>query len=150
IDATIVALGVVARIPAVQRQQPALLRTPDDAMAGDLGDEFGEQADDVDAHGAGIGDWGLGIADWGCGNADSAFAGRLQTRSLAKICEQPAAEETGVEPALANHESRITNHPSPATNPDPSELGVPVDGDHAIVEIDGDDVIRLQEGNHPL
>src|SRR5690606_8981306 len=50
----VVALRVVARIPAVDRQQPALLRSPDHAEAGALGDEFGEQADEVDAHG-GIG-----------------------------------------------------------------------------------------------
>src|SRR3546814_4398076 len=58
IDAAVVAFGVVARVPALQRQQPALLRAPDDAVAGDLGDELGEQADDVDAHGWWSRDWG--------------------------------------------------------------------------------------------
>src|SRR5690606_35572742 len=52
IDAAVGAFRVVAWVPAVQRQQPALARAPDYAVAGDLGDEFGEQADDVDAHGA--------------------------------------------------------------------------------------------------
>ena len=50
VDAAVVALGMVARVPAVQRQQPALPCPPDHAEAGALGDEFGEQADDVDAH----------------------------------------------------------------------------------------------------
>src|SRR3546814_18550419 len=63
IDAAVVAFGVVARVPALQRQQPALLRAPDDAVAGDLGDEFGEQADDVDAHGWWSRDWGLGTGE---------------------------------------------------------------------------------------
>ena len=53
VDAAIVALGVVARIPAVDRQQAALLRAPDHAERGALGDELGEQADDIDAHGPG-------------------------------------------------------------------------------------------------
>ena len=51
VDAAVVAFGVVAGIPAMQRQQPAFLRPPDHAEAGALGDEFREQADDVDAHG---------------------------------------------------------------------------------------------------
>jgi hypothetical protein len=50
VHATIVAFGVVARIPAVQRQQAALLRATDHAETRALGDEFGKQADDVDAH----------------------------------------------------------------------------------------------------
>src|SRR3546814_11808430 len=33
IDAAVVAFGVVARVPALPRQQPALLRAPDDAVA---------------------------------------------------------------------------------------------------------------------
>src|SRR3546814_17299247 len=63
IDAAVVAFGVVARVPAQQRQQPALLRAPDDAVAGELGDEFGEQADDVDAHGWWSRDWGMGTGE---------------------------------------------------------------------------------------
>src|SRR3546814_7790141 len=43
IDAAVVAFGVVARVPAQQRQQPALLRAPDYAVAGDLGDERSEE-----------------------------------------------------------------------------------------------------------
>ena len=51
VDPAVITLGVVARVPAVDRQQPALLRTPDDAVTGDLGHEFREQTDDIDAHG---------------------------------------------------------------------------------------------------
>ena len=50
IDPTVIALGMVARVPAMDRQQPALAGAPDHAMRGELGDEFGEQADDVEAH----------------------------------------------------------------------------------------------------
>ena len=50
VDAAVIAFGVIARIPAVQRQQATLAGTPDHAMRGELGDEFGEQADDVEAH----------------------------------------------------------------------------------------------------
>ena len=50
IDPAVIAFGMVARVPAMDRQQAALAGTPDHAVGSELGDEFGEQADDVDAH----------------------------------------------------------------------------------------------------
>ena len=50
IDLAVIALGVVARIPAMQLQQPALAGAAGDAEAGALVDELRKQADDVDAH----------------------------------------------------------------------------------------------------
>src|SRR3546814_5566915 len=71
--------------------------------------------------GAGTGDWGLGTGDWGSERAE------LIERSLAPL---PPAGEGLIQPSL--------------------EPGVPVDGHHAGFEIDRNDVIRLQERNHPL
>src|SRR5690606_34611590 len=51
VDPAVVALCVVAGIPAVHRHQPALDRAPDHAEAGAAGDEVREQRDHVDAHG---------------------------------------------------------------------------------------------------
>jgi hypothetical protein len=51
VDAAVIAAGVVARVPAMDGKQVAFLRTPHDAVCGDLRDEFREQADHVDAHG---------------------------------------------------------------------------------------------------
>src|SRR3546814_13539536 len=69
IDAAVVAFGVVARVPAQQRQQPALLRAPDDAVAGDPGAVFGDQADDVAAPGWWSREWGLGTGGRTIGRA---------------------------------------------------------------------------------
>ncbi|EEF93666.1 hypothetical protein CATMIT_01702, partial [Catenibacterium mitsuokai DSM 15897] len=52
VDAAVIAFGVIARIPAVHRQQPTLAGAADHAERRALRDELGEQADDVDAHGA--------------------------------------------------------------------------------------------------
>src|SRR5690606_4929708 len=50
VHAAVVALGVIARVPAAQVEQPALLRAADHTQRGGLRDELGEQGDDVDAH----------------------------------------------------------------------------------------------------
>src|SRR5690606_30082485 len=47
----VVALGVIAWIPAVQGQQPPLQRPPGHAEGGALGDEPGEQGHHIDSHG---------------------------------------------------------------------------------------------------
>jgi RNA polymerase sigma-70 factor (ECF subfamily) len=52
VNAPIAAFGEIARVPSVQRQLATLRRAPDHAERRALGDEFGEQADDIDAHGA--------------------------------------------------------------------------------------------------
>src|SRR3546814_12166621 len=50
VHAAIVALGVVPRVPAMQREQAPLHCPPDHAVPGQLGDELREQGDEVDAH----------------------------------------------------------------------------------------------------
>src|SRR5690606_17135770 len=51
VHAAVVALGVVARVPAMDGQQLALDRPPDHAEPGAAGHELGEQADHVHTHG---------------------------------------------------------------------------------------------------
>ena len=59
IHAPAIALGMIARIPAVDVDQPALTCTPHHAMGCKVGDEFGKQADDVEAHGPSEMQWRL-------------------------------------------------------------------------------------------
>src|SRR5690606_25962415 len=50
VDLAVVAFRMIARVPAMHREQAALDRPAGHAERGALGDELGEQRDDIDAH----------------------------------------------------------------------------------------------------